>query len=77
MCSPGACADDAVLDALALCEARLRGDGLAQRTIFSHCDSQAVASVLAEMFTHFLTVTMDDPLAATAKLRSNYAARGS
>jgi hypothetical protein len=68
---------DAVLDALALTEARIRGDDEAQAAVLDHGDNRAQALALAEMLGHFLAIAVPDPLAATARLRSNYAARGS
>lgn len=64
---------DAVLDALALIEARQRGDRKAAGCLLDHADIWAVAAVLADLLATYLTD--DDPssvrdlLAELARIR--------
>jgi hypothetical protein len=60
---------EAVLDALSLTEARLRGDDEALTFLLDHVDQRACASILADLLAHCLTRTVEDPLAVVSALR--------
>jgi hypothetical protein len=60
---------DGVLDALALTEARIRGDDEAQAAVLDHGDNRAQAQALAEMLGHFLSAAVGDPLPGLARMR--------
>jgi hypothetical protein len=69
---------DVVLDAIALVEARLRGDDEGLSTVLNHCGNhRAVAVVLADAFARFLRHTTADPLAALPQVRQTVIAGGS
>jgi hypothetical protein len=68
MSTPGSSAD-ALPDALALTEARLRGDAAALTCLLDAGDNRAQASMLAGFCARFLTAYCRDPLAGLAALR--------
>jgi hypothetical protein len=60
---------DALLDALALTEARLRNDDAALTCLLDSGDNRAQASMLADLLARFLTAYCDEPLPGIAALR--------
>lgn len=71
---------DAVLDALALVEATMRGDGEARAVLLDHADLLAVCTVLADILAGYLNdgdpASMREVLAELARLRPALAAAG-
>jgi hypothetical protein len=60
---------DALLDALALCEAVLRNDEAAVTVLLDSGDNRRQAAVLAEICAHVLLARYPDPLALLARMR--------
>jgi hypothetical protein len=60
---------DALLDALALCEAVLRKDEAAVTVLLDSGDNRRQAAVLAEICAHVLLARYPDPLALLARMR--------
>ncbi len=71
---------DAVLDALALVEARMRSDNEAQAALLNHTDLREVCSVLADILAGYLNdgdpASMREVLAELARLRPVLVAAG-
>lgn len=70
-------ATDVVLDAIALVEARLRGDDEALACLLDHWGNhRAVTVVLADAFAQHVESTTPDPLAALGQVRKAVIAGG-
>jgi hypothetical protein len=60
---------DALLDALALCEAMLRHDEPAATLLLDSGDNRKQAMLLAEICSHVLLARYPDPIALLARIR--------